>query len=84
MTLPNPVRACTVPHMLACAACGRSYNARALDPWSLSTATCPGCGGELAVTARKRPIAATPDTGRFVRAQVREEQLSQRLTGLGA
>jgi hypothetical protein len=38
----------------------------------------------LAVTARKRPIAATRDTGRFIRAQVREEQLSQRLTGLGA
>ncbi|HWV86064.1 MAG TPA: hypothetical protein VNZ62_11520 [Capillimicrobium sp.] len=70
--------------MLACAACGRSYNARALDPWSLSTATCPGCRGELAVTPRKHPITATADAGRFVRAQVREEQLSQRLTGLGA
>ena len=70
--------------MLACAACGRSYNARALDPWSLSTATCPCCRGELTVAPRKRPIAATPATERFARSQVREGRLESRLTGLGA
>ncbi|MBX5440037.1 MAG: hypothetical protein IRZ32_00765 [Solirubrobacteraceae bacterium] len=70
--------------MLACAACGRSYNARALDPWSLSTATCPCCRGDLTVAPRTRPSPASRTPGRFSRARVREEPLTPRLTGLRA
>jgi uncharacterized protein YbaR (Trm112 family) len=71
--------------MLACAACGRAYKARALTPWSLSTATCPSCGGDLSVVAAKRPIEGQPPVGgRFVPHSAAREQLSQRLTGLGA
>jgi uncharacterized protein YbaR (Trm112 family) len=71
--------------MLACAACGRAYKARALTPWSLSTATCPSCGGDLSVVAVKRPIdGQPPPRGRFVPHTVARDQLAQRLNGLGA
>ena len=70
--------------MLACSSCGRAFNARALNPWSLSTATCPTCGGDLAVTARKQPITAQPSQGRFVKRTAPRDELPQRLSGLGA
>jgi hypothetical protein len=70
--------------MLACSTCGRAFNARALNPWSLSTATCPTCGGDLTVTARKRPIAARTTQGRFVSRPTSTEELTHRLSGLGA
>lgn len=70
--------------MLACSSCGRAFNARALNPWSLSTATCPTCRGELTVTARKQPITARPTTGRIVPRSASRDELAQRLTGLGA
>ncbi len=70
--------------MLACSYCGRAFNARALNPWALSTATCPTCGGDLAVKARKRPISAKTTQGRFVRQPTSRDDLAQRLSGLGA
>jgi hypothetical protein len=71
--------------MLACVDCGRSYKARALNPWSLSTATCPSCGGDLLVAAAKQPIEGQPPAGgRFVPRSAAREPLAQRLTGLGA
>jgi DNA-directed RNA polymerase subunit RPC12/RpoP len=70
--------------MLACSSCGRAFNARALNPWSLSTATCPTCGGDLAVKARKRPITAKTTQGRFTSRPAPRDDLAQRLSGLGA
>jgi hypothetical protein len=70
--------------MLACSSCGRAFNARALNPWSLSTATCPTCGGDLTVTARKRPITAKTAQGRFSTRPSSSNELAQRLSGLGA
>lgn len=70
--------------MLACSSCGRAFNARALNPWSLSTATCPTCGGDLTVMARKRPITAKSAQGRFAPRQKPTDELASRLSGLGA
>jgi hypothetical protein len=71
--------------MLACATCGRAYKARALNPWSLSTATCPSCGGDLSVAAAKPTIPSQPSTERrFTTRPSSREGLTQRLTGLGA
>ena len=70
--------------MLACSSCGRAFNARALNPWSLSTATCPTCGGDLTVKARKQPITATSGQGRFVKRPAPRDDLARRLSGLGA
>jgi hypothetical protein len=70
--------------MLACSSCGRAFNARALNPWSLSTATCPTCGGDLTVTARKRPIAATSQQSRFAKRPTQGDYLARRLSGMGA
>jgi hypothetical protein len=71
--------------MLACEACGRAYKARALTPWSLSTATCPRCGGDLAVVAGPASASATPPTARrYVHAATPHDRLSQRVSGLGA
>lgn len=69
--------------MLACGSCGRAWNARVLDPRSLSTATCPGCGGELHVRPPTRRIAGQPAQGRFAKPAPGKKHLEERLTGLG-
>ena len=70
--------------MLACSCCGRAFNARALNPWSLSTATCPTCGSDLTVRARKRPATGKTAPARYVSRPTARDDLAQRLSGLGA
>jgi predicted RNA-binding Zn-ribbon protein involved in translation (DUF1610 family) len=71
--------------MLACSSCGRAWNARVLDPASLSMATCPGCGGELLNRPPKTRIAGQPQRARFIPGTTATARmpLEQRLTGLG-
>jgi predicted RNA-binding Zn-ribbon protein involved in translation (DUF1610 family) len=71
--------------MLACSSCGRAFNARVLDPLSLSTASCPGCGGELLNRPAQRRLTGQPSRGRFIPGATHLPQVSleQRLTGLG-
>jgi len=71
--------------MLACSSCGRAFNARVLDPLSLSTATCPGCGGELQNRPSKRRITGQPPRAQLIPGATRASNvpLNQRLTGLG-
>jgi hypothetical protein len=67
--------------MLACTACGRAWNARALDPVWLTSATCPACGADLQI--RARPIAATAPSRRMAPIAAPARPRQERLTGLG-
>jgi len=71
--------------MLACSSCGRAWNARVLDPLSLSTAMCPGCGGELLTRPPTRRLTSQSTRARFIpgASRVPRVPLEQRLTGLG-